>query len=342
MKSQSQAHVLTALLLITWATLPGCTNTPAQNVPSRLNPIEITEWPVPWEQTRPRDPYVDQHNQVWFVGQRGDYVAVLNPPTGQFKQYPLDPGTGPHNLIVDDQDQVWYAGNRAAHIGKLDPATGQITKYSMPDPAADDPHTLVFGQPNEIWFTVQGGNFIGHLTMDTGQIRLLPLPTSYARPYGIVMDAANNPWFTQFGTNKLGTVTPSPKEVQDITLPRSQARPRRLALTSDGEVWYVDYAEGFLGQHSPETGKVQEWQAPGGDDARPYGMTVDDQDRVWFVETGLFPNRFVGFDTKTKKVISITEIKSGGGTVRHMVYHRPTQTIWFGTDANTIGRAALP
>jgi len=104
----------------------------------------------------------------------------------------------------------------------------------------------------------------------------------------------------------------------------------------------VDYAEGYLGKIIPTTLKVEEWRVPGGEDARPYGMTVDDKDRVWFVETGLHPNRLVGFDTTTKQVISITNIKSGGESVRHMVYHQPTQTIWFGTDANTIGRATLP
>jgi len=334
-------HAIRFLLMILM-TLVGCSNSPPNGVSDTLNPVEITEWTVPWKQTRPRDPFVDQHHQVWFVGQRGDYVAVLNPDTGQFRQYPLDPGTGPHNLIVDDHGHVWYAGNRAAHIGQLDPATGRITKYTMPDPAADDPHTLVFGKPNEIWFTVQGGNFIGHLTMKSGHVQLMSLSTSHARPYGIVVDASHRPWFTEFGTNKLGTIDPTTNSVREIELLREDARPRRLAITSDGAVWYVDYAEGYLGQYRVMTQTFEEWRAPGGDEAHPYGMTVDDQDRVWFVETGSFPNRLVGFDTRTKTVISITNIESGGGTVRHMVYHQPTQTIWFGTDANTIGRVALP
>ena len=37
-----------------------------------------------------------------------------------------------------------------------------------------------------------------------------------------------------------------------------------------------------------------------------------------------------------------TEIKSGGGTVRHMVYDEKENALWFGTDTNTIGRATLP
>ena len=322
--------------------LLGCMQPSGYGESVTLNPVEITEWAVPWEQTRPRDPYVDQQNRVWFVGQRGDYLAVLNPETGKFQQYKLDPGTGPHNLIVDKEGQVWYAGNRAAHIGKLDPATGGIIKYTMPNPGAADPHTLAFGNDEDIWFTVQQGNYVGRLAMDTGSILLTPLLTQHARPYGIVVDASHTPWFTEFGTNKLGTIDSKTKSVIEISLPRTETRPRRLALTSDGAIWYVDYAEGYVGRYSPATKKAKEWRVPGGEDARPYGMTADDQDRVWFVETGSFPNRLVGFDTKTKKVISITGIKSGAGTVRHMVFHQPTKTIWFGTDANTIGRAKVP
>ncbi len=309
---------------------------------TEFNPISITEWEVPWEQTRPRDPYVDQQNLVWFVGQTGDYIAVLDAQSGIFKQFPLAPGTGPHSLIVDTQGFVWYTGNRAGHIGTLNPWTGHITKYAMPNSYAGDPHTLVFGKPNEIWFTVQQGNYIGKLKMDTGSIFLTPLFTQDARPYGIVVDATHKPWFTEFSTNKIGTIDLSTKSVKEITLPRAKARPRRLAITSDSAVWYVDYAEGHLGKIRPSTLQVEEWRVPGGKEARPYGMAVDDQDRVWFVETGVNPNRLVGFDSKNKKLISMTNIESGGGSVRHMMYHKATQTIWFGTDANTIGRGTLP
>ena len=309
---------------------------------AELNPVNITEWKVPWENTRPRDPYVDQQNRVWFVGQTGDYIAVLDIEASMFEQFPLEHGTGPHNVIVDEQGIIWYAGNRAAHIGKLNPARNHITKYAMPNSSASDPHTLVFGKPNVIWFTVQQGNYIGQLETDTGSVLLTPLLTQNARPYGIVVDATDTPWFTEFGTNKLGTVDSKTKSVREISLPRKTARPRRLGITSDSAIWYVDYAEGYLGRYIPTTKKVKEWRSPGGEEARPYGMAIDNQDRVWYVETGVYPNRLVGFDTKAKRVISITNIQSGGGTVRHMVYHQPTHTIWFGTDANTLARVTLP
>ncbi|WP_447968054.1 Vgb family protein [Nitrospira sp. M1] len=342
MKGQVVATACGAILCCSLFFALACAGAESHDSQAEHNPVNITEWTVPWEQTRPRDPYVDRDHHVWFVGQQGDYVAMLDPKTGKFRQYPLESGTGPHNLLVDEQGFVWYAGNRSAHIGKLDPATGKIMKYMMPNSDATDPHTLVFGDKGEIWFTVQQGNFVGRVAMASGIVTLTPLFTANARPYGIIVDADHVPWFTEFGSNKLGTINRRTHAVKEISLSRPEARPRRLGLTSDGAIWYVDYAEGYLGRVTPSTKKVKEWQVPGGKDAWPYGMAVDKQDRVWFVETGSLPNRLIGFDTKTEEVISITNIKSGGGTVRHMVYHKPTHTIWFGTDANTIARVAVP
>ncbi len=72
-------------------------------------------------------------------------------------------------------------------------------------------------------------------------------------------------------------------------------------------------------------------------------MTVDDRDRLWFFENPREgPSRLVGFDPGTRAFFSMTDLESGGGTVRHMVFHETTDAIWFGTDANTVGRAKLP
>jgi len=302
----------------------------------------ITEWEVPWERSRPRDPYVDASGLVWFVGQRGDYVASLDPRDGSFRRLALDDGTGPHNLVVAGDDRVWYAGNRASHIGRLDADTGRIEKVSMPDPRARDPHTLVLDDSGDIWFSVQGGNFVGKLATEARRVSLVPVPTPNARPYGIIVGRDGAVWATAFGTNKLLRVDPETLDLTEIVLRRSSARPRRLDQTSDGAVWYVDYSQGYLGRLDPASGSIDEWRMPSGSASRPYGMAVDARDRVWMVETGPDPNRFVGFDPGTEAFFSSVPIPSGGGSVRHMHYHEPTNTVWFGTDTNTIGRARLP
>lgn len=302
--------------------------------------VEIREWRVPWDNTRPRDPFVDQQDQVWFCGQAGNYIAYLEPTTGDFKRYPLEPGSHPHNLIVDATGHVWYAGNRNAHIGRLNPDNGQITRFPTPSPKAQDPHTLVFNQTGDIWFTAQWGNAIGRLTA-TGQLDVIELPLSRSRPYGIKIDSDDRPWVVLFGTNKLATINPQTLALQVIDLPRNETRPRRIEISSDGSIWYVDYAGGILGRYDPTSKQFKEWPLPSGSSARPYGTAIDSQDRLWIVETGVYPNRLVGFDPVGERFFSNTVIPSGGGSVRHMYYHPPSNEIWFGTDTNYIGRTKL-
>jgi virginiamycin B lyase len=122
-------------------------------------------------------------------------------------------------------------------------------------------------------------------------------------------------------------------------MPNERSRGRRIAITSDDKIWYVDYTRGYLGRFDPGSKQFKEWALPGGAGALPYAMSLDDKDRLWVVETGSQPNRFVGFDPKNEKFFGITPVPSGGGTVRHMMFDEKTGQIWFGTDNNTIGRA---
>ncbi|HZD52614.1 MAG TPA: lyase [Woeseiaceae bacterium] len=308
---------------------------------ARADPVDISEWPVPWERSRPRDPDVASDGRVWFVGQQSDYIANFEPETGDFNRYDLDPGTGPHTLLVDAQDHIWYAANRAGFIGLLDPGTAHIVKITMPDRDADDPHTLAFDGNGNIWFTVQQGNFVGRLAMADHTVQLMKVPTRRAHPYGIVVNANGIPWVAEFGSHKLIRVDPEAMRLEEIELPDEDSRPRRLVVTSDGNVWYGDYERGFLGRYEPDSGRFAEWPLPGGEDSRPYGMAVDRFDRIWLVETGVSPNRLVGFDTAREAFFSVSDIPSGGGSVRNMVYFEPAGEVWFGTDANTIGRAKL-
>lgn len=307
---------------------------------AQMSTIDIKEWKVEWEGSRPRDPFAVSKDEVWFVGQQGHYMARLDVKTGKMAKVDI-PGAGPHNLIVGSDGAVWYAGNLQAHIGRYDPKTKKVEQIAMPDPAARDPHTLIEDGKGNIWFTVQGGNMMGRLNMATRKVDLVKSKTERSRPYGIKIAADGAPWIVLFGTNKLATINPANLEVTEISIPRASARPRRIEITSDGRVWYADYADGKLGAYDPKTRAFEEWDMPSGAQSRPYGTALDDKDRLWLVESGVQPNKFVGFDTKSEKFFSSTDVPSGGGTVRHMHYLKPAQEIWFGADTNTIGRAKV-
>ena len=306
-------------------------------------PLQVTEWKVPWANSRPRDPFVDAQGKVWFVGQAGNYVAYLDPARGTFKRFEIEEGTHPHNLIIDKSGKIWFSGNMNARIGSLDPATGKTTIYHMPDAGAKDPHTMIFDRNGNMWFTVQFSNYVGHLDPKTGKVQVKTSPTRESRPYGIVIDPTGRPWFDEFGTNKIGTIDPATMAIREYSLPNERTRPRRIAVTSDGTIWYGDYTRGMLGRLDPRTGAVREFPLPAAAQSLPYAMASDDRGRIWLAETGVQPNRLVGFDPKTESWISVTPVsQSGGLTIRHMIYDATTHALWFGTDANTIGRARIP
>ena len=331
-KGTSMRIIATSALVL--ALLPGASAAQAPGV-------AIEEWTVPWEKSRPRDPAVAPDGRIWFVGQAGNYVARFDPKSAKFEQFTIDPGTYPHTVVVDLAGNGWYAGNRNGMIGKIDGATGTITRFPMPDSSARDPHTMVFDRAGDLWFTVQGGNYVGKLATKTGKVILVRMTTPNSRPYGIVLDGQGRPWFDLFGTNKIGTVDPATMALVEFPLPSPRSRPRRIAVTSDGMVWYGDYVGGTLGRLDPRTGAIKEWPAPSGKASLPYAMASDDQDRIWLVETGVQPNRLVGFDTRKEAFVSNAPIPGGGGTVRHMVFDPKTGLIWFGTDNNTIGKATV-
>lgn len=308
---------------------------------SAEGPIEIREWEVPWEESRPRDPYAESADSVWFVGQRTGYLARLNVASGEMTKVDLPEGEGPHNLIVGSDGVVWYAGNRTGVIGRYDPASGELEEIAMPDEAARDPHTLIFDAAGDIWFTVQGGNFMGRLNTETRNVDLIPSKTERSRPYGLKAAPDGAIWVVLFGTNKLAKIDPETLELTEIDLPRVEARPRRLEITADGRVWYGDYAAGRLGVYDPASGEFEEWILPSGEDARPYGTASDSSGKVWVFETGVQPNMLVGFDPQTEEFFSATPVPSGGGTVRHTHYHEPSGSVWFGTDTNYVGRAVV-
>ncbi|WP_411359326.1 Vgb family protein [Pseudidiomarina salilacus] len=73
--------------------------------------VTIEEWQVPYAESRPRDPYVHSSEKVWFVGQRADYAAILNPQTGDFERIDLPAGVQsmPYAMAADNNGYIWFA-----------------------------------------------------------------------------------------------------------------------------------------------------------------------------------------------------------------------------------------
>jgi virginiamycin B lyase len=292
---------------------------------------DLKEWDVEWG-GRTRDPAVAPDGTVWFVGQAGNYVATFDPKSGQFKRYDIEDGTNPHTVVVDENGIAWYAGNRNGRIGRIDPATGDIKTFMTGE--ARDPHTMVFDGKGHIWFTSQGSNRVGRLHMASGKVDLVAPHDQPSNPYGIVLDPQGHPWVALLRTNLVAKIDPATMEVTRFEQADEKSRSRRIEVTPDGMVWTGDEARGYLIRIDPSSGETREWQAPGGAGARPYALTRDGQGRLWFSETGP-EKRLVGFDPKTSQFFATIPVS---GTIRHMHFDEATSTLWFGTDANKVGR----
>jgi len=302
--------------------------------------LQVTEWEVPYPQTRPRDPYVDSTGRVWFCGQAGAYLANLDPRSGVFTRFDLADGAAPHNLIIDERDRVWFAANTLPYIGRFDPVRDEMLKYQMPSPQTRDPHTLVFDDTGNVWFTAQWSDRIGRLNKASGEIDLVALPERGMRPYGIKIGPRGRPWIVLFGTHRLANIDPDSLSLQLVDLPDRRSRPRRLEIDAAGNIWYGDYSRGMLGRYAPDTGNFDEWPLPGGADAAPYGMALDGLGNVWVAEAGT-PNRLVAFDQEQGAFTHVIDVPNARGSIRHMYFDARTDSIWFGEDSNYIGRLRL-
>ncbi len=297
--------------------------------------VNIREWPVATEGSRPHDPLAAHDGSLWYSGQLANLLGRLDPATGEIREYKLNPQTGPHGLKEDRDGNIWFTGNFAGLIGRLDPKTGDVKEYRLPDAAARDPHTLVFDHDGFIWFTVQAGNKVGRLDPGTGEIKLVAPPTANARPYGIVVNAKNVVWFVEFGAPRIATIDSRTMEIREYLLPDPAARPRRLAIGPDDAIWYADFARGFLGRLDPATGAVKEWASPSGPKSQPYGI-VFTRGAVWYSESAAKPNTIVRFDPATEK-FQTWAIPGGGDIVRNLDVDRNGNPVMANSLVNKVG-----
>jgi len=151
------------------------------------------------------------------------------------------------------------------------------------------------------------------------------------------MDKNGTIWVALLRVGMVAKIDPQTMAVTRFKEGAETSRSRRLAVLNDGTIFVGDEARGMLARINPATGEVKEWPMPGGPKAGPYAVTKDGQDRVWVSETGA-AKRQVGFDPKGEKFFANVEVS---GTIRHMHWDAKTNSLWFGTDANSVGRIAL-
>ncbi len=255
------------------------------------------------------------------------------------KEFPVPPGSHPHDVAPAKNGSVWYTAQRLGELGLLDPVTGRTHHIALGQGSA--PHGVIVGPDEAAWITDGGLNAIVRVDPKTQNVTLFPLPENigYANLNTATFDHEGVLWFTgQSGI--YGKLDPNTKNMEVFGAPRGQG-PYGISTTPDGQVYFVSLAGSYLAQidlgtknanvldpptsdqgarrvWSDSTGRLwlTEWNAGNlgmydpvttmwkewklpGPNPQPYAVFVDNKDVVWISDFG--SNAMIRFDPSTEK-----------------------------------------
>lgn len=291
------------------------------------------------------------------------FLQTAEPSAPTIQEYPVPPGSGPHDVAPAPDGTVWYTAQAKGELGRFDPSTGDIRQIALGQ--GSRPHGVIVGPDGAPWITDGGQNAIVRVDPVTEKVQVFPLPSGSANANlnTAVFDKQGNLWFTgQSGV--YGRLNPKTGEMKVFDAPRGPG-PYGITITPDGSVYYASLAGSYIGRINMETGEatviesptknqgarrvwsdskgrvwVSEWNAGQvgvfdpktnewqewklpGEQAAAYAVYVDDQDIVWLTNFG--NNTLVRFDP-TSAAFDVIPMPSPGAAVRQLL-GRPGE-VW--------------
>src|SRR5438876_579601 len=146
-------------LFILGATVLACTvAVPIHGQGQAHNTVQVTfdDWTVPTPNSFPHDPAFGPGNTLWYSGQASNKLGRVDMASGQFREFDLPRGHGPHGLIADRDGNIWYTANTAGAIAKLDPQTKQVKEYPSPGGTDSQPYGITTTSDGAIWYSESG------------------------------------------------------------------------------------------------------------------------------------------------------------------------------------------
>jgi streptogramin lyase len=96
--------------------------------------LKVTWFATPTPNARVRRLRVDDQDRILMTLYRGNKIAVFDPKTEKFTEYPLPPQTNPYRAMIDKNGELWTGGMHTDRAVRLDPKTGKTTEYLLPKP----------------------------------------------------------------------------------------------------------------------------------------------------------------------------------------------------------------
>ncbi len=272
------------------------------------------------------------------------------------REFPVVPGSHPHDVAPAPDGAVWYTAQAAGQLGRLDPATGQFSLIDLGN--GSRPHGVIVGPDGAPWIVDGGLNAIVRVDPQTHGVKTFPLPADHP---GVdlntaAFDTSGILWFTGQG-GVYGRLDPATGDVKVFDAPRGRG-PYGITATPSGGVFYASLAGSHIAQIDTTTfqatvlepptpnqgarrvwsdsrgriwvsewnaGQVAEFDPASGQwrewhlpasNAQAYAVYVDEQDKVWLSDFG--SNAIVRFDPLTG-YFDAFPLPSPGAAVRQLL-----------------------
>jgi virginiamycin B lyase len=94
--------------------------------------LKVTWYTPPTPHARLRRMEIRPNGDIVVTEYRGNKVAVFDPKTEKFTEYPLPPYTYPYRANFDKNGEIWASTMSTDRVVRMDPKTGQTDQYLMP------------------------------------------------------------------------------------------------------------------------------------------------------------------------------------------------------------------
>src|ERR671922_2165382 len=124
-----------SLIVILISLLVGCANAPLQTA----EPTLVST--IPTQEPAATEPSIEEE-------------ATSVSESAQIQEYPVPPGTHPHDVAPAPDGSVWYTAQISGELGKLDPETGETRHIQLG--SGSSPHGVIVGPDGAPWITDSG------------------------------------------------------------------------------------------------------------------------------------------------------------------------------------------
>ena len=156
--------------------------------------------------------------EIYFSSLSGDYIARIDPETGQAEVIDLPkPDLAPRRY--------------------LDPETGE-TRVVQPS-NEQGPRMLASDSKGRLWMTEWHAGELGLYDPANGSWQEWRLPGGAPEPYAVYVDAKDQVWLSEFNLDSIYRFDPLTEAFERVRLPRSNGRVRQIN-GRPGEIWAAE------------------------------------------------------------------------------------------------------